>query len=189
MVASIVAPYILSMWTAQWPCFRQHVKAACRSTTFEVFQGDFAAVNPTGGGDTTLLYENETAIIFSHCVFSTVGAYFLKTNLLLLLCLQWQGQKHPNSTGATLRWSFVTWMRRCTWRQRAALWSRLGRELVRRCRNTGRSVKTDVWQWGTLRTGAGSPGLCHWLRVFNLKSVETHETHEPRVCVDYRSLN
>lgn len=71
MVASIVAPYILSMWTAQWPCFRQHVKAACRSTTFEVFQGDFAAVNPTGGGDTTLLYENETAIIFSHCVFST----------------------------------------------------------------------------------------------------------------------
>lgn len=125
MVASIVAPYILSMWTAQWPCFRQHVKAACRSTTFEVFQGDFAAVNPTGGGDTTLLYENETAIIFSHCVFSTVGAYFLKNNLLLLLCLQWQGQKHPNSTGATLRWSFVTWMRRCTWRQRAALWSRL----------------------------------------------------------------
>lgn len=69
MVASIVAPYILSMWTAQWPCFRQHVKAACRSTTFEVFQGDFAAVNPTGGGDTTLLYENETAIIFSQCFF------------------------------------------------------------------------------------------------------------------------
>lgn len=92
MVASIVASYILSMWTAQWPYFRQHVKAACRSTTFEVFQGDFAAVNPTGGGVTTLLYENETAIIFSHCVFSTVGAYFLKNNLLLLLCLQWQGQ-------------------------------------------------------------------------------------------------
>lgn len=126
---------------------------------------------------------------YFHTVFSTVGAYFLKNNLLLLLCLQWQGQKHPNSTGATLRWSFLSWMRRCTWRQRAALWSRLGRELVRRCRNTGRSVKTDVWQWGTLRTGAGSPGLCHWLRVFNLKSVETHETHEPRVCVDYRSLN